>query len=47
MKYKMMLNVCFFYQPNQKVMDKYINKINIDKYEPITTKLNNNLEISE
>lgn len=27
-------------------MDKYIDKINIDKYEPITTKLNNNLEIS-
>jgi len=34
------------FQPNQKMMDKYIDKINIDKYEPITTKLNNNLEIS-
>lgn len=34
------------FQPNQKTMDKYIDKINIDKYEPITTKLNNNLEIS-
>ncbi|RNA31356.1 serine threonine- kinase RIO1-like [Brachionus plicatilis] len=35
------------FQPNQKVMEKYIDKINIDKYEPIATKLNNCLEISD
>jgi RIO kinase 1 len=34
-------------QPRIKSIDQYIDKINIDKYEPLTTKLNNNLEISD
>jgi hypothetical protein len=37
----------FFSKPNQKMMEKYIDKINIDKYEPLTSKLNDQLEISE
>jgi hypothetical protein len=41
------LNFMFNFKPNEKLMQKYIDKINLDKYEPIATKIGNSMEDKE